>query len=511
MNLPLRNSNIILSFIASSLIILLIALFQVTKGFSLWDEGFFWYGVQRVIAGDVPMRDFQSYDPGRYYWSAALMSAFGNSSLVALRISALTFQAIGLFAGTYAISELTKKPQFLPLFFSSLALALWMFPYYKAFDISLSIILIVTIKYFVDNPAKTRAFLCGICIGIVAIFGRNHGLYGALACIGAIILTSINSRESRFLAKRLSAWIPGVIIGYSPLLIMLVSVPNFADSFQESIKFQLTQSHTNLPLPIPWPWDVDFHSLSFSKALREVLLGSFFVSLLLFGVVSLLYIIRKQIRGEQASSLLIATSLLSLPYAHYAFSRADIHHLAFSIFPFLIGMFALTAASSHRAKWIFIILVLTISYYTTRNQHPGLHLRSTKTWIDVEIANNRILVDQKTAVEVDMLKDLAVKYDIGDTGIYVMPFWPGSYAVLGKQAPTWEIYALFHRPDEFERREIAMLQKNKPEIILIANRILDGKNELFFQKTHPQTFAYIINNYKIETMNTDYEVYKLIR
>ena len=79
-------------------------------------------------------------------------------------------------------------------FLEAITLIVWMAEPYKLFDISLPVILVGVFSFLVEQPSKCRYFLTGLIVGLVAVFGRNHGLYGAIGSI-SVILYLITKRE----------------------------------------------------------------------------------------------------------------------------------------------------------------------------------------------------------------------------------------------------------------------------------------------------------------------------
>ena len=215
-------------FTLANFLVFALFLWQGNKGFNIADEGYLWYGAQRVMLGEVPLLDFRSYDPGRYYWSATLMSLWGDNGIMSLRWTLAIFQAIGLFVGLLLIARAEKIQNSLYLLLSSLTLVVWMYPRYKVFDISISILLIGVLTFLIQKPTRRRYFLTGLCVGLVAVFGRNHGVYGVAGSIGCIAWLSIKRSEGPGLVKSVIIWATGVLVGYMPIFFMALFVPGFA-------------------------------------------------------------------------------------------------------------------------------------------------------------------------------------------------------------------------------------------------------------------------------------------
>ena len=500
--------------VISCLLIFLLFIWQGNKGFNLWDEGFLWYGVQRVLVGEVPILDFMAYDPGRYYWSAALLSVAGDNGIMSVRAAAATFQMLGLFSGLLLIARSEKNETKYSIIFwiiSAATFIAWMFPRHKLFDISLSILLISTLTFLIKNPILTRYFFAGICVGLVAVFGRNHGMYGAAASLGVIAWLNIKSRFDTGPLKGIVLWSAGVAIGFLPIVFMALLIPGFAVAFWESIRFLFEQKATNLPLPVPWPWTVNFAAVSVGDAARGVLVGLFFIGSILFGGISVVWVVYQKLKEKPVPPGLVASAFLALPYAHYAFSRADVGHLAQGIFPLLVGCLVILSTVQARIKWPLAAALCASSFWVMHIFHPGWQCLTSQQCVSVEISGNQLQIDPGTASDIALLRQLADQYAPNGQGFITTPFWPGAYALLERRSPMWEIYALFPRTEAFERKEIERIKASNPGFAFILNTPLDGRDELRFKNTHPLIHHYILNNFEItpSSQNPTYEVYKL--
>ncbi|MBW4710815.1 hypothetical protein KX928_23740 [Roseobacter sp. YSTF-M11] len=473
---------------------------QGRAGFSLADEGFLWYGVQRVLNGEVPIRDFMSYDPGRYYWSAWYALLSGDHGIMGVRMAAAIFQAIGMFVALILIVRSTDpESRYKTVFWglSALILILWMLPRHKVFDISLSIMLVGGLAYMIANPVPRRCLLAGIGVGLVAVFGRNHGVYGAAASLAILLWMMIGASFQDVVLKRFVPWGVGVVIGFLPTFVMAMVLPGFAAAFWNSILMLFEQKATNLPLPIPWPWDASFQTGSFKDVFRDILIGVFFLSLPLFGLASIVWVTRQVKKNQPVQPALVAAAFLTLPYAHYAFSRADVSHLAQGIFPFLIGALILVSSLSGKKRLYLGGILLIASLMITLSQHPGWFCRKADRCVDVDVSGSTLRVPSGEASNIALIRSITADHAAGGKSFIVTPLWPGAYALMERKSPVWEIYALFPKSEAFEQAEIERIIASDPGYALILDVALDGQDALRFRNTHPLMHRYIQENFEL--------------
>ena len=510
--LPENNFvNLVQSALIATAAIFIFFLWESHAGLNLADGGFLWYGAQRVTVGDVPLRDFASYDPGRYYWCAAIMHLMGSDGIIALRVATTLFQGLGLFIALALVSRrvINTKLLFWP-FVATTTLVIWMWLPYKMFDITVSIVLVGTLAFLVERPSSQRYFLAGLSVGLVAVFGRNHGLYGLIGGLGVMIYLAYARESGPTFIRALGAWLAGIFIGYLPILIMSVIFPGFASAFWDGIHYILFEfKGTDLPLPIPWPWRVPFGRLPWIEAVRGELIGLFFIAIVAFGVLGIAWAFVQKKRKKQVSSPLVASAFMALPYAHYAYSRADVEHLSLGIFPFLIGCLAILSIQPAKYKWPFASLLCGASLLLLLPLHPGwqCHVRHRCTQVDV--AGSKLEVPYNVAINIAFFNKLNTIFSPGNRSFIVAPYFPGAYALLHKKSPMWDIYPILPRSGSFQEREIQRIKKANPGFDLIIDNALDGRDELRFSKTHSVIDQYIRDNFdRVPSPDPVFKIYK---
>jgi hypothetical protein len=267
---------------------------------------------------------------------------------------------------------------------------------------------------------------------------------------------------------------------------MIVFVPGFATALWNDVRFLFEIKATNLPLPVPWPWLVPIATNGFSiETAKDFLIGVFFVALPVFGLLGIACILQKSLRHKSVAPEMVSCILLSLPYAHFAFSRSDVGHLAQGIFPLLVGCFVAMQNLRASLKWPLATLFTAASLFIMLPQQPGWGCRVEYDCIETDITADKLNVDLGSANRLRLLKELVATYAPGGRSFVAVPFWPGAYAVFNRKSPIWEIFALFPSSEASQLQEIENISKANPGFVLVWDDALDGNEDLRFRNTHP--------------------------
>ena len=472
----------------------------------LADEGFLWYGAIRTSLGEVPIRDFQAYDPGRYYW-AALWSLLLGHGIVALRFSTALFQVLGLTLGLLAARRTRLGGvATVPI---ACVLVIWMFPWFKNVESSLLMAAIYLATSFVEKPTRGRHLAAGIFIGASAFFGRNLGIYNFAAFFLLILILHVKRHDGR-LVDKLGIWTLGIAVGYSPMLAMFAFVPGFLESFVDSLRLYLDRGATNIALPIPWPWSADPWPLTPRDLGRLPLYARWpwifcgltwlvFPAFCLFGI---LLALRTRASDLGLRALPIASALVGLPYLHHAFSRADILHLAPTLPALLLGLAGLPAAfGAERRTWMRALVVAAIvlifcagarfdPFYANRVS-PSRGLLS-----EASVAGDTLFIKRKTARLIEAVRRIHADRVRTGESLLILPHAPGLYAVLGVRSPIWELYASLRPTEKVVQELIPSLELRRVNWLLLADVSIDDREDLKLRRTHPELWDYLTSRFE---------------
>ena len=456
-------------------------------GLNLGDEGHLWYGSLQTMKGAVPILDFRSYDPGRYYWAAGWMRLIGGG-IVQLRLAGLIFYGIGL---SFILLKFFKLE--LRIFYIvSLGVLLisLSFPIHKLYEYSLTLCAIYFISECLENSSALNSFRYGVFLGISAAFARNFALYFLISFFLALAFLKVKR-------KRPSYWpfvvcmAVGLAVGIAPIVYMMLFIPGYGSSLFESVRILFGPYAPVLPLSISWRHSVLVDIL-------YLCIPSFYM-----------FLVIRALRVSSccvAERLLVACAIVGLPILHHVFVRADLSHLAQGATPFVVAisilpmMFRLEKSGYYVRFFSALVLAIVVAV-VGRVQILPIKEKLREEFVSKSklayypIGLNEILLDEPRIKYLNTIKALVSKYESAGDRVWIAPYAPGLYPILEKVDPVWDPYPLFPASEKNQRRMIDDLVRKKVELVIIDDNALDGINARRFSQTHSIVWHYLMNKY----------------
>ncbi|MGH8516023.1 MAG: hypothetical protein ACREUE_01050 [Panacagrimonas sp.] len=439
------------------------------------DESYLWYGALRVREGQLPLRDFRSYEPGRYWWVTAFMRVLGPGA-DSVRIAALAFYVCAQIAALVGLRLAGLDWGAIGL--TSLLLTLWADPIYKLFEPGLLLFGFLAAVLLLLDPAPGPALLAGAVVGVAAMFGLNYGFYLG-AAISAVALAVIAKAPDLDTTAVLLAGLAGGALGSAPLWIaMLLSREFRVTLYERRVLALLRRGTTNLPLPIPWPWRPVPWAWTKTSAFMRGFGSLSFVALPILGFGSLLWMALSSWTQIQVHAAGLAAAVLLATAQHHPFSRADLLHLC-QVMP-LLAICAMAIAGPEGSVAALPAALLCAG--AVAMSWRGLKRR---------LRGGRVKTPRHVDLVIEAVRDLRATHLRADESVLALPQLVFVYPALGLQSPVYDTYCVYPASDVDQARMLGEIERSGVRLAAIEQRALDGRADLLFSGTHPRVWAHL--------------------
>lgn len=439
------------------------------------DEAYLWHGTRLVCQGAVPLRDFRSYEPGRYWWCAATLRLLGDR-LVQLRLAGHVAWGLGLAVLGTALVGFDSAPVIIVATLT--AGALWAEPQHKLFEPAIMATGVAVGAAMLADGSLAAAVAAGVVVGLISLVGVNVAGYLAVA-IAVLALIGPAGVQGALAAGL------GLAVGLFPLLVWAAATGAWRALWHRRVVAILQRGTTNLPLPVSWPWREPLRAMAnWPPVPRRVLQAAFVVLPVVQIAAVTAVVLLPDLRASQP--VLAASSVVGLIGLHHAFSRPDPPHLAQAIVPCLVTLGQLAQLlPSPALTWVGAIALVSASAVVGWSwPRPARSVpTATATGDQINLAPGKARITEAVR---ELLRDTPAS-----SPILAVPTLAGLLVVLDRPTAVYDVFCVYPASDTEQDRMIADLQASAPVLAVVADRPLDGRDELRFSHTHPRVWDWL--------------------
>ncbi|MFA6142771.1 MAG: glycosyltransferase family 39 protein [Candidatus Omnitrophota bacterium] len=361
------------------------------KYWAPFDEGIIVVAVQRLLAGEIPYKDFfmVMYPPGQIYTLGAIFSVFQNPLIVGRIYTVLVSVAIAVLS--YSMTRVLTKNKIVSIFayvmtLTSLGPRLGTIPAPIWPGVALSLLALYVFILFLHNKKTMYVLFSGLACGAAILFRHDLGLSAGLA-ISLVLAVGLLWRRG---IASLLIFISGVLVVTLPVIACFVRIGAAKDLYNSLISFTFVHSKTAV---IPFPVPCFDPNMIFHQSLNFITVNQFYIPVIIYSVVLVILFARfmKNRNCEGAEDLsVLALAIYGILIFKEVYTRADPAHLLMMMAPAtILSAYIISGAFSRKSKMgaasiikyiVSIILIFLFALLLVKNTDKYLKNGFTKVF-----------------------------------------------------------------------------------------------------------------------------------